>query len=78
MPRPDERILVIRHFAKIPPPERGLEVQCLGEMPWVGRATAIRPDESYVASAGGEVKVRLAAIRAVRICALSPCGRGLP
>jgi hypothetical protein len=59
MPRPDEGILEIGHFAKSPPPERGPEAQCLGEMPWIGRATAIRPDESYVEETGKNVKGRL-------------------
>jgi hypothetical protein len=45
------------HFAKSPPPERGLEAQYLGEMPWSSRATAIRPDARYVEGMGGNVKV---------------------
>jgi hypothetical protein len=56
MPRPEERFWETEHFAKSPPPERGLEAQCLGEMPWVGRATAIRPDGCYVERVAGNVK----------------------
>ncbi len=31
------------------------ELQCLGDMPWVSRATATWPDNRYVASDGGSV-----------------------
>jgi hypothetical protein len=31
-------------------------VQCLGEMPWEGRATAIKPDARYMSRAGVKVK----------------------
>src|SRR5262249_57200243 len=48
MPRPEEGIWEIEHFAKRPSPGERVEAQCLGEMPWISRATAIRPDGSYV------------------------------
>src|SRR6516165_4622724 len=35
------------HFAKNPTRPAG-EVQCLGDMPWVSRATALRPDAHQV------------------------------
>src|SRR6516225_3085268 len=54
MPRPDERLVEIRHIAKSPPLEAGL--QCLGDMPWVSRATAIWPDDRDVAIARPKVK----------------------
>src|SRR5580700_8141093 len=31
---------------------RGAQVQCLGEMPWVSRATAMWPDGRHMATAG--------------------------
>jgi len=36
----------IGHFAKSPRPGERAEAQCLGEMPWVSRATAMMPDYS--------------------------------
>jgi hypothetical protein len=35
-------------FAQKPSARRAVEVQCLGEMPWVSRATAIKPDAGYM------------------------------
>jgi hypothetical protein len=37
----------IGHSANNPTRQAG-EVQCLGEMPWVSRATALRPDPHQV------------------------------
>ena len=34
---------------------RASELQCLGDMPWVFRATAMWPDNRYVASDGGKL-----------------------
>jgi len=60
MPRPDERLVEIRHIAKSPPLEAGL--QCLGDMPWISRATAIRPDRGEVVSDHVNVKSDTSAI----------------
>ena len=46
----------IGHFAKSPRPEERAEAQCLGEMPWVSRATAMMPDHRYMARARTKVK----------------------
>jgi hypothetical protein len=54
MPLRDERFLEIGYFAKNPksPQSREREqVQCLGDMPWLSRATAVWPDAFYVADA---------------------------
>ena len=56
MPQAEKRILEIVHFAKSPLPGERVEAQCLGEMPWIGRATAMGPDERYVEWVRGEVK----------------------
>jgi len=29
-------------------PDKRADLQCLGEMPWVSRATAIKPDPTYM------------------------------
>jgi hypothetical protein len=44
VPPPDERLVEIRHIAKSPRPGERAQVQCLGDMPWVSRATAMWPD----------------------------------
>jgi hypothetical protein len=49
------RLMEIRHFPKVLGPTSELK-QCLGEMPWVSRATAKWPDKAYVASARTKVK----------------------
>jgi hypothetical protein len=54
MPRPDGKACGIRHIAKSPPLDSGL--QHLGDMPWVSRATAIWPDARDVASDHANVK----------------------
>src|SRR5262249_31715339 len=49
---------------------RAGELQCLGDMPWVSRATAMWPDSCYLASTAGHVntsdKFAIAAGRALR------------
>src|SRR5580700_10601598 len=53
-PLQGERFLEIGHFAKSPKSPQSRErvkVQCLGDMPWLSRATAMRPDGSYLANA---------------------------
>ena len=45
----------LSHRQKALGPRAGAE-QCLGDMPWKGRATAIKPDARYVAKALPKVK----------------------
>src|ERR1700745_2065312 len=47
MPRPDKGLVEIGHSAKSPRPGERAWVQCLGEMPWDHRATAVKPDISF-------------------------------
>jgi hypothetical protein len=44
-------------FRQTPPTRRAVEVQYLGEMPWVGRATAIKPDARYMIDVSSEVNL---------------------
>jgi hypothetical protein len=55
VPPPDEGLMEIRRFAKILGPASGLK-QCLGEMPWINRATAMWPDIRYVVNARTKIK----------------------
>jgi hypothetical protein len=60
-PLQDERLVEIGHFAKSPKSPQSRErvkVQCLGDMPWLSRATAMRPDGSYLANAQAKFKER--------------------
>jgi hypothetical protein len=50
-------------------PEAG-EEQCLGDMPWIGRATAIKPDTISVVQS--ELKVKQRNVSQSLICASSP------
>jgi hypothetical protein len=58
-PLQDQRFSEIGHFAKNPKSPQSRErvgVQCLGDMPWVSRATAMWPDPFYVADARAKFK----------------------
>src|SRR5215470_1439618 len=50
MPRPDERLCGDLTYRQKSSARRAGELQCLGDMPWVSRATAMWPDTRYVAS----------------------------
>src|ERR1700692_890626 len=52
-PLQDEDFWEIGHFAipKCPRPRERAQVQCLGDMPWLSRATAMRPDDRNLANA---------------------------
>ena len=58
MPLPDERLCGDWTYRQKSSARRAGELQCLGDMPWVSRATAMWPDNRYVASEGGSVNTR--------------------
>jgi hypothetical protein len=62
MPLLDERLLESRHRPKALGPGAGKE-QCLGEMPWISRATAIEPDAKQFIQNKIGVKRRAARVR---------------
>jgi hypothetical protein len=67
-PLQGERFLEIGHFAKSPKSPRPCEraqVQCLGDMPWLSRATAMWPDQYYLANVRAKFK-KPRQIKAVR------------
>jgi len=56
MPLPNEKTCGDWTFRQKPSTRRAGEAQYLGEMPWVSRATAMRPDQRYVARDRTKVK----------------------
>ena len=58
MSRPREELAGIGQSPKASA-RRASELQYLGDMPWVSRATAMRPDNRYVASGSGPVNTAI-------------------
>jgi hypothetical protein len=50
------RLDISPNIPKSPQSRKREQVQCLGDMPWLSRATAMRPDASYVADASAKFK----------------------
>src|ERR1700741_3612963 len=55
MPLPDRKTDGDQTFRQKPSDRRAGEAQCLGEVPWINRATAMWPDAGYVVQTGTEV-----------------------
>src|SRR5262249_50158793 len=50
MPLPDERLCGDWTYRQKSSARRAGELQCLGDMPWVSRATSMWPDSRYLVS----------------------------